>query len=413
MQNVWTRATLGALFVLAASAAPALAIPVQAPFGTDTFPRAIHFTGAGKPTSGSYGSGALGSVYRGSGGTQDSGIIMSPVGDGSYVCTAAVFPGAQYTYYFGFRNREFEPDTTTSWLTNTAPGERDQDVNRARTITVPTTASHGYIFYNAYGDKTVVGYQGPDTSVINNANRFLTMFGGNTLLAGLNAGDTFTRVAGDDTIFANMDASNTYSMDAIQSGDSAVTLTWSFSIGGSELFVPSVQGARRFSTTNTAQQLGSSPQYGFRIWRADSIAARPITGTTGAYFQDVTRSVTGGDTNWSDNDNNPWNGQTFVDTSLPDTATTFLYLVTFHTAYGYTQTDTGRQTTFSGGYDTITRSPAIRVFFIVEHFDENVVFPNGATHGQVYVTPVIDGVRRPDLRQPTQAVIVRRQSATI
>lgn len=406
MKRIFSRATVWAAALVIVGSLPAMAIPVISPWGSDTFAKAIHFTSASKPSSVSYGNGTLGSVYRGTGGTRDSGIIMSPVGDGSYVCTAALYPGGTYTYYFGFRNRTWEPDTTTSFLTNTTPGERDQDVNRLRSITIPSSAAHGYYIYNAYGDASVIGFQAPngDTSVMTTLNPYLRTIAGTGDTAGLARIGT----EGGDTIFANMSASNTYSLDCIQTGDSQFTMSWSFSIGGTELYAPSVQGAHQFGGVggSTAVTNGyTSKNYGFRIWRCDS----PAGGVAGAVFTDVTNRING-DTNWADNDLNSFNGQSFVDTSMPDTASNFLYLVTFYNAYGHLQSDTTRQTGFSGGYDTQTRAGAIRVFFIVEHYNEDVVFPNGENVGRVYLTPVIDGERRPDLRMPAPVARVQRRS---
>ncbi len=399
MDKVMTRAVAIAAFMVFVGTIPAFAIPVSAPFGSDTFPRAIHFTSTAKPADCS--NGAIQNLYRGNDSSRDSGVIMRPVGDGSYVCTAAVYPGGQYSYYFSFRNRTFEADTYTSWLVTAPNAERDQDVNRARTITIPSAATHGYIVYNAYGDQSVLGFQGPDTSVTNTTNGYLTMIGGTGDTPGL--ARLYTE--GGDTKFANMSGSNAYGFDAVQTGDSEITMSWSFGIGGSEAYVPSVHGA---NTHIGVQRIGGSPQYGFRIWRADS----PASGVSGAVFIDRTAAITGSDTNWADNDNNPFNGVTCVDTSIrTESATHYLYLVTWYNAYQYYQNDTTRQN-FSGGYDTVTRSNPIRVFFIVEHFEDSVVFPDGTTHGKVYLTPVIDGVRRPDLRTPAEAVKVTRNTVT-
>lgn len=398
MVNVCKRSAFFALLVLVSSSLPALAIPVDGPFGSDTFAKAIHFTSTSKPTTTNRG--VLRNIYRGTGAV-DSGVVMSPVGDGSYVCTAAVFPGASLTYHFGFRNRTYEYDTHTSFET-TAPGsERDQDVNRARTITVPTTASNGYYIYNAYGDRTVIGFQGTDSSVLNSLNPYVRTIGGVGETAGMARLNTT-----DDTTFANMDGTNAFNVDCVQTGDSTFVLSWQFSVGGAERFVPSVQGAKQFGTTAAEQAKNGSAYYGFRIYRADS----PSNGNAflGANFVDRTTSMTtGGDTNYSDNDGNAFNDQTVTDTSWPDTVSTCLYLVLFQNAYRYNNTDTTRQN-FSGGYDTQTRGSAIRVFFIVEHYDENVVFPNGKNEGRVYVTPYIDGERRADLRHPAMAYRVTR-----
>lgn len=407
MARIYRRAVLWAVALVLVGSLPAMAIPVISPWGSDTFAKAIHFTGSAKPVESS--NGAVLNLYRGSGGTLDSGIIMSPVGDGSYVCTAAVYPGASYTYYFGFRNRLWDADTYAKWLTNTTGGERDQDVNRARTITIPSGVQHGYYIYNAFGDQTVLGFQAPngDTSVLSTLNPYLAQIGGS-------AGDTpgMTRLAteGGDTRFANMSGSNAYGLSVLQTGDSQFTVSWSFSIGGSEAYVPSVHGAQQFGGVGASSQVTNgytSKNYGFRIWRAT------LPGGVGAFtsvaFTDITSSING-DTNWADNDNNAFNGASFTDTSISSLSDTrFLYLVTYYNAYGHLQNDTSRQN-FSGGYETGTRAGAIRVFFIVEDMNENVVFPNGETAGRVYLTPYIDGVRHPEYRMPASVVRVERRS---
>lgn len=375
---------------------PAKAFPVLAPWGSDTFGKAIHFTGTSKP-GGSH-NGAIQNIKRGQGGSSDSGIIMTPVGDGSYVCTATVYPGASYTYYFGFRNRYYEADTTTSFLTTAPNAERDQDANRARTITIPTTATHGYYIYNAYGDRSVIGYQGMDTSLLSTANPYLATLPDTAGTARINTTG--------DTTWANNSQSNIYGLDAIQVGDSSFTISWSYSMGGAEAFVPSVQGAKAFST---GAGYGSSASYGFRVLRCDS----PTGGYATASFVDRTAAITGGDTNWSDNNTNAFDGQSVTDSSWPDTVSTVIYTILPYTAYQYYNAqDTTRQN-FSGGYDTQTRNPPIRVFFLVEGYNEEKVFQNGSNVGTVYMTPYIDGERREDMRFPLKAMKVSRKQRTI
>jgi hypothetical protein len=131
---------------------------------------------------------------------------------------------------------------------------------------------------------------------------------------------------------------------------------------------------------------------------------------TGAVFVDRTSAITGFETNWSDNNGNAFDATiTAVDTTLVDTIATYLYMITFQNAYGFVQSDTTREN-FSGGYDTVTRNFAARVFFIVEHFNADVVFPNGVRRGRAFVTPCIDGRRRPDLK--SQATVIRMSRGT-
>lgn len=408
MNKVLGRSAAWALVFVIIGALPAFAIPVQAPFGSDSMPKAILFTGSARPTSTSD-SGTLHNILRGNSATaMESGAIMTPVGDGSYVCTAAVFPGASYTYYFSYRIKEYDfagGDSRVSWYT-TSPndGRTTADNVKAKTITIPTAARSGYTIYNAWGDRTVLGTQGKDGTFDNDS----------TYIRADTAGSDFnlaTISTSGDTRFANYDGENVYNFTVTQTADSAFTLSWEFQAGLGQNFLPTVDGARRFGNYGAGSRSGYSKQYGYRIWRSDSTTARPLAGVlTGAVFNDITSWVSGGDTNWSDNNEVEYDASTsFVDTSVPDTANQFMYLVTWYDAYGVYQNDTTRQN-FAGGYDTGTRSPAIRVFFIVEHYDENVVFPNGPSQstGRVYITPYIDGVRRPDLRQPAMVVRVQR-----
>ncbi|MEK8023678.1 MAG: hypothetical protein AAB229_07710 [Candidatus Hydrogenedentota bacterium] len=403
MDRLLGRSAAWALVFVFLGSLPAFAIPVQAPFGSDSMPKAILFTGTSKPTSSSD-SGTIHNILRGNSATaMESGALMTPIGDGSYACTAAVFPGASYTYYFSYRIKEYDftaGDSRVSWYT-TAPndGRTTADNAKAKTITIPSTATHGYTIYNAWGDQTVLGRQGID-GALSSANPYLTA---DTVGTDFNL--TVVSSSGD-TSFANYGGENAYGFDAVQTGDSAFTLTWEYQAGLGQNFLPTVDGARRFGPYAAGARSGGSSQYGYRIWRSDS----PTGGIVGAVFVDRTTAILGTDTNWSDNNEVEYDATTSItDTSMPDTVSTFLYLVTWYNAYGHYQNDTTRQN-FSGGYDTVTRSPAIRVFFIVEHYDENVVFPNGEgqKEGKVYLTPYIDGVRRPDLRQPATVVRVQR-----
>ncbi len=382
-------------------ALPARAFPVQAPFGSDSFPKAIVFTSANKPVSSHRG--ALSNLLTGAGGgARESGVIMTPVGDGSYACTMVVFPGATYTYYFPYRIKEYESDSNISFMSIDPVGNRTMDASRAKSITIPSNVVHGFYIYNAFGDVTVLGHQAAsgslgDTDVLSTLNPFIASLPDTPGCRRLN-------ISGD-TVFANYAGDNPYNFDAVQTGDSAFTLTWEMSMGA-DGFIPTIEGARRFGGGG----IGGSPQYGYRIWRCDS----PAGGVSGALFVDRTREISGvfgsADTNFSDNNTSAFDAViTAVDTSIPDTASTYLYLVTFHNAYNYFQSDTTREN-FAGGYDTVTRSQAARVFFIVEHYDENVVFPRGRKTGRVYLTPYIDGVRRAEERRPAGVIRVRRST---
>jgi hypothetical protein len=428
---------LAALLLIIGSI-PALAIPVAAPFGSDSMPKALIFTGAAKPTSTSRG--AMESIYTGeiknsvatAGNGIESGIIMTPVGDGSYVCTALVYPGANYNYYFAYRIDAWDMsgaspvrDSITTWTVWrdgpadwTGENRTIADRTTARSITIPAAAAHGYYIYNAYGDRTVLGYQGTDSSVMTTLNPYLANFGGVDTMGGRinRTGDTHTRlsnVSGMDTLFANNDymyGSNyegrVYGVTMVQTGEKQFQITWKnrHPGSGSDGFVAHVDGARYFGTQTPGADAttGGSSRYGYRVLRGDS---------RGVYI-DITANVIG-DTNWSSHD---WSGaHSFTDTSVTgNTGDTFYYTVFWHTAYGYSLSDTAYIVASQAplgkgsGYDTGSIGQAIRVFFIVEHLNENVVFPNGEDRGRMYLTPYIDGVRREDLRFPadvTRAVI--------
>lgn len=383
-----------------ATALPSHAIPVLSPWGDDTVPKAIIFTGPAVPKSGS-GRG-LETISYGDGSNTDSGIVMKAVGDGSYACTAAVFAGAQYSYWFTWRLSTTAWDGTDSYASFTDPtvNDRQQDQNRSRTITIPAGATDGYYVYNAWGDKTVIGYQSPDgdTNVISTLNPYLATI--------RDTPGTPRISSAGDTIFANMDGTNAYNLSAVQVDDTSFVIQWKFTLGNNG-FVPPVDASEMTDFGGSGNP--GSKRYGWRILRADS----PTSGFLGANFVDITANVIG-DTNYWDNVGTPYDGngvQQFTDTSFYDTVATALYTVVFYNAYEYDQTDTTRQN-FSGGYDTATRGAPIKVFFIVEGYREDVVFPGERDTGRVYLTPYINGVRRPDLKIPATAIRVRR-TATI
>lgn len=415
---------LAALLLIVGSI-PALAIPVAAPFGSDSMPKALFFTGAARPATASglngrgletLRTGGVSAATASPGNGLESGVIMTPVGDGSYVCTVAVYPGSSFTYFFGKRIHQWDIagaglDSVTTWTVwrNDNEPRTVLDVGTARTIMIPLTATSGYYIYNAFGDRTVIGFQGADTTVMTTANPFLARFGGTDTIGGVNApGNTFARISTTtgDTRFANNDFNysppgnfegRVRGVTVTQTGPLQFLVNWQHGMSGATAagFMPTVDGAVHFGTQNpgAAGSVGRSQMYGYRILRGDS---------RGVYI-DVTQSVTG-DTNWSSHD---WNGNhSFTDTSVTGlVGDTFYYTVVWSNAYGY-----GLDSTIAlapqlalgkgVGFDTGRIGLPIRVFFIVEHLKENVVFPNGEDHGRMFLTPYIDGVRRPELRFP-------------
>lgn len=436
MDKIWGRAVLWAAALVLIGNMPALAIPVSGPFGSDSMPKAIFFTGAAKPSSSSESSvllnrftGEVSNLTATGGNGIESGIIMTPVGDGSYVCTASVYPGATYNYFFSYRIAQWDIggaglDSRTTWTTWRAAGEdrtvkdkmtADNDNIVGRAVSIPVTATNGYYVYNAWGDRTVLGYQGLDSSVLTAANPYLRSFGGTDTIVGVNRWNsgTYARISSStDTEFANNDFFNStignyegrvHPVTAVQTGDNQFLVSWSYGggaiHGGGSGFVPTVDGSRYFLDGG----YGGSKHYGYRILRGDS---------RGVYI-DITQTVTG-DTNWADDStNDPWAGtNSFVDTSISiNLGDTLTYTVVWHNAYGYSLDSTtalapqlalGKGT----GYDTVAKGSAIRVFFIVEHYNEGAVFKDGANTGRAYLTPYIDGVRRPDLRMPADVIRV-------
>lgn len=299
------------------------AVPVEAPFGT--MPKAILFTGAAKPDS------TVSIIIAdGAGGTDSRpGMIMSPMGDGSWAVSAMVYPGATYQYYFEYRIPSFEPDSTASFRTTEPGGQRNADNNRTRTVTIPSTATTGYVVYNAFGDKSVLGAQGVDTTM-SVVNPFIANWRGNFRLGGTD----------DDT--SGRDESNNYNVLATQVAQSKAKVSWEYSIGG-DGFAPHVEGAKNMSS--------SAPRYGFQVLRADSY---PNLTVAQLQYTDVTSTVTGLSV-YSDNDNDTWNTPVlFFDTSIAAaTDSVFVYTVRTKNAYGMTNTET-QQLTSGSGWDELT-----------------------------------------------------------
>lgn len=251
------------------------------------------------------------------------------------------------------------------------------------------------------------------------ANKYLANFGGTDTIGGLinSSSDTYTRVSSvSDTLYANNDFgySGNYegkvrNVTMVQSGAKQFLVSWKYGYPGVSTVKmnPTVSSATYFSTQTPgdAGTSGGSQLYGFRILRGDS---------RGVYI-DITQSVLG-DSNYSSHD---WDGAySFTDTSVTGlVGDTFYYTVMWSNAYGYTNSgDTAyvlaMQNTLATpgdrGFETGAIGQAIRVFFIVEHMNEDVIFRDGSDVGRIYLTPYINGERRQDLRFPaetTRAVI--------
>ena len=330
------RFTIYLSFLLFILPAPSIiALPVQKPFAD--FPKAILFTGATTPESS-----VKIIVANPSDNTVDSksGLIMTPLGDGSWAVMATVYSGASYQYYFEFRIPEFEPDSTDAFLNTEPNGTRNQDSNRSRTITIPSNASNGYVVYNAYGDKSVWGEQGADTT-FSIANPFLASWLATTLISQGTDHDTS----------GSLEGTNSYDVNALQIGTSKAQLSWDYSIGGDN-FAPHVEGASRF--------LSGAPLYGFQILRAES---NPITPLSQLPFQNITQTVTGFSIYSDEDDSNPWNSPIYlIDTSIvaqPDSV--FVYTIKTVNAYGMSSYET-KQFEWSGGYKEIKWiKPAVEI----------------------------------------------------
>lgn len=345
--------------------------------GFADFSKAIVFTGAACPVNAE--------TIQTSAGAKNCAIPLKPVGDGSWVCTATVFPGANYTYYFEYRIPAFED--TNGWKSTTPGGSRNQDP--VRDVTVPSAITEGYIFYHIFGDRDVRGKQGMakqgaswDTE-LTISNPDVAVYRGVTDVDNTGDGDT-----------GNFDNNNNFNLQTTQNQDTVVTIRWRHGHGG-DGFSPSLEGAREFDTTSTATP------YGFKILRARLTASSAASPITNLAFEDTIVNQVTGDTFWSPNRNDIALGWydgliSFTDTSLPaGTAIgdSFVYAVLWQDAYGNTNDTTNQN--FSGGNATFVRGGRSDVLFLVEQFDPAVVFPDGKTVGRVKVTPYVDGVPQP------------------
>ena len=340
-------------------------------------------------------------------------VPMRPVGDGSWVCTATVVAGATYAYWFEYRIPLFDSTTvytdtqkTYVWrnMTVGAGSTRSQDQNTQRTITVPASASNGYVFYNRFGDPDVTGKQGSsDTdwvdTMLSIANPDLAQYLGTADVSSSGNNDT-----------TDLGGNNNYGVSATQVSDSEVKISWQLKITGSDDIVPSVEGAKEFDT-----QSAYNP-YGFRILRARLPAGWSSDTTMPAHltFEDTVVNKVMGDTLYSPS--RPGGSYysaatTFTDTSIPATPNgdSFIYTVLWVDAYGF-QNDTGDQN-FTGGSAEWVRGGRIDVLFLVEHFDASVVFPDGATEGRVRVTPWVGGIPQPAYSFWTPVYLAVRKSS--
>lgn len=358
--------------------------------GFADFSKAIVFTGAACPINAE--------TIATNGGAKNCAIPMRAVGDGSWVCTATIFPGANYKYYFEYRIPSFED--TSGWIKSAPGGNRNQDPEKD--ITVPSTIQQGYIFYHIFGDKDVRGFQGMarqgaswDTE-LTVANPDVAVYRGATDVDNTGDGDT-----------GNFDANNNYSLQTSQTKDTVVTIRWQHSHGG-DGFSPTLEGAREFDDTTTYTP------YGFRILRARLSATSSASPITNLVFEDTIVNQVTGDTFWSPARQDigiGWysDANAFTDTSLPANTgigDSYVYAVIWHDAYG-NQSDTKDQN-FSGGSATFTRGGRRDALFIVEKFDADVVFPNGATSGRIRITPYLNGVPQPFQSFWAKAVIARQ-----
>ncbi len=366
--------------------------------GFADFSKAIVFTGAACPVNAE--------TVAGSGGSKSCAIPMRPVGDGSWICSAVIFPGARYQYYFEYRIPKFDSTTirtdsqmTYVWRNVPASGDRSQDA--VKDVTLPATIEDGYILYHIFGDKDVRGKQGMtrqgtawDTEMTA-ANPDIAQYRGVTDVDNTGDGDT-----------GNLNGNHNYNMTFFQNSDTTVTLHWSYSAGG-DGFTPTLEGAREFDT-----QSASTP-YGFRILRARISASASVSLITNLVFEDTVVNKVTGDTLWSPSRTDigiGWYNDaiSFTDTSLPANASvgdTFVYTVIWQDAYGNSG-DTKDQN-FSGGYSAFQRNAGQDFLFLVEKFDYNTAFPRGAGEGRLRLTPYVNGIPQPWRAFWTKAYIAR------
>ena len=348
-------------------------------------------------------------TVAGSNAARSCALPMRPVGDGSWTCTAILVAGATYAYWFEYRIPVFDSTTvytdtqkTYAWKNAGNDQNRAQDQSQQRTITVPASASNGYVFYNRFGDPDVTGKQGTPVSGdswLTKENPDLAQYLGTTDVSSSGNGDT-----------TDLGGNNNYGVSATQTSDTAVKISWQLKLTTGDELVPSVEGAKEFDT-----QSAYNP-YGFRILRArlPSGWSSDTTMPTLLKFEDTVVNQVMGDTFYS-----PYRpggsyysaATTFTDTSIPATPNgdSFIYTVLWVDAYGF-QNDTVDQN-FVGGAAEWVRGGRIEVLFLVEHFDANVVFPNGATEGRVRVTPWVEGIPQPAYSFWTPVYLAVRKSS--
>lgn len=378
--------------VLAASA-DAFPVAGVGKRGFADFSKAIVFTGSACP--------ANAETVQTNTGAKNCAIPMKPVGDGSWVCTAVIFPGTNFTYYFEYRVPAFED--TNGWKNAAAGGARNQDP--VKDVTLPGYTKDGFVVYNIFGDKTVrgdtaIGKAGTLDTELTTANPYVAQYRGTLDVD--NTGDNDT---------TNLEGANSFNVTVAQTADTTVKITWTFGFGDGAAL--DVEGAREFDTTSTYTP------YGFKILRARLPAGWKTDTTNPGHlvFEDTVVNKVTGDTLFSPSRTSYSTGWydgtlSFTDTSLPVTGVaigdTFIYTVIWQDAYG-NRNDTADQN-FAGGADDFIRQPGVEVIFLVEKFDPEVVFPNGATEGTIYLTPYVNGVPQPFKTVKTKAYIAQRQS---
>lgn len=362
--------------------------------GFADFSKAIVFTGVSCPSNAE--------TIQTNGGAKTCAIPMKAVGDGSWVCTAVVFPATSYSYYFEYRIPAYED--TNGWKSTQPGGSRNQDPTKD--VTLPTYAKDGFVVYHIFGDKTVrgdtaIGKAGTLDTEITTANPYVANYRGSIQVNTTGDADT-----------ANLDNNNNASVTVTQTSDTTVRISWTFGHGG-DGFGPTLEGAREFDTTSAATP------YGFKILRAKLPAGWNADTTTPTHlvFEDTVVNAVTGDTLYSPNKSSYGAGWysdaiVFTDTSLPTNTSvgdTFIYTVLWVDAYG-NRNDTSDQN-FGGatpGAAKFVRQAGIEAIFMVERFDPTVVFPNGTTEGTVYLTPWVNGVPQPFNRIKARAYIARR-----
>ena len=393
-----------AIVGLVAVSADAMTVAGYQKGGFADFSKAIVFD------TSTYGCPVNAETIQGSSNTPRScALPMRAVGDGSWVCTATVIAGANYAYWFEYRIPIFDSTSvytdsqkTYVWRNSSVGGGRAQDQTQQRTIAVPANVTAGYVFYNYFGDPDVTGKQGTPVSGdswLSTANPDLASYLGTADVSSSGNNDT-----------TDMGGSNNYGVSVTQLADTSVRISWQFKITAGDDIAPTVEGAKEFDTQSTYNP------YGYRILRARLASGWSADTTTPSNlkFEDTVVNKVTGDTLFSPS--RPGGAYynavtTFTDTTLPaNTATgdSFVYTVLWVDAYG-NKNDTGKQN-FSGGAARWVRGGQKDVLFLVENFDPNVVFPDGATEGRIRITPWVDGIPQPAYSFWSPAYLATRKS---